>query len=235
MGDCRMCARYAIIVAGGRGLRMGGDLPKQFQLLGALPVLMHTLWAFSELVDELVLVLPQAHLDYWAELCAKYHFTLPHRVVTGGETRYHSVQNGLRALPEAESGLVAIHDGVRPLVTPSLITACFETAQEHLSALPTLPLTDSIRLLSGDSSRAVDRATLRAVQTPQTFSLPQLRAAYELGYRPEFTDDASVWESAGLPEIMLLDGERENIKLTTPEDLLLAELFLRDRKPEKPH
>ena len=220
--------RYAIIVAGGRGLRMGGELPKQFLPLCGKPVLMRTLELFEGEVNRIILVLPEDHIPFWKELCERYHFTLTHTVALGGETRFHSVRSGLSHLPQA--GLVAVHDGVRPLVSRVLIRRSFEEAERSGAALPACPVTDSLRLRQDEGkSEAVDRSRYVAVQTPQTFDLGRLQQAYEQAYSPLFTDDASVYEAASLGSITLIDGEETNIKLTTPRDLLLAELLLREK------
>lgn len=220
--------RYAIIVAGGRGLRMGGELPKQFLPLSGKPVLMRTLELFEGEVNRIILVLPEDHIPFWQELCQKYHFTLPHTVALGGETRFHSVRSGLSHLPQA--GLVAVHDGVRPLASRALIRRSFEEAERSGAALPACPVTDSLRLRQEEGkSEAVDRSRYVAVQTPQIFDLRRLQWAYEQAYSPLFTDDASVYEAASLGSITLIDGEETNIKLTTPRDLLLADLLLREK------
>lgn len=220
--------RYAIIVAGGRGLRMGGELPKQFLPLCGKPVLMRTLELFEGEVSRIILVLPEDHIPFWEELCERYHFTLPHTVALGGETRFHSVRSGLSHLPQA--GLVAVHDGVRPLVSSALIRHSFKEAERSGATLPACPVTDSLRLHQDEGkSEAVDRSRYVAVQTPQTFDLGRLQRAYEQAYSPLFTDDASVYEAASLGSITLIDGEETNIKLTTPRDLLLAELLLREK------
>ncbi len=220
--------RYAIIVAGGRGLRMGGELPKQFLPLGGKPVLMRTLELFEGEVSRIILVLPEDHIPFWEELCEQYHFTLTHTVALGGETRFHSVRSGLSHLPQ--EGLVAVHDGVRPLVSSALIRRSFEEAERSGAALPACPVTDSLRLCQDEGkSEAVNRSRYVAVQTPQTFDLGRLQRAYEQAYSPLFTDDASVYEAASLGSITLIDGEETNIKLTTPRDLLLAELLLREK------
>lgn len=220
--------RYAIIVAGGRGLRMGGELPKQFLPLGGKPVLMRTLELFEGEVSRIILVLPEDHIPFWQELCERYHFTLPHTVALGGETRFHSVRSGLSHLPQ--EGLVAVHDGVRPLASRALIRRSFEEAEQSGATLPACPVTDSLRLRQDEGkSEAVDRSRYVAVQTPQTFDLGRLQRAYEQAYSPLFTDDASVYEAASLGSITLIDGEETNIKLTTPRDLLLAELLLREK------
>lgn len=220
--------RYAIIVAGGRGLRMGGELPKQFLPLCGKPVLMRTLELFEGEVSRIILVLPEDHIPFWQELCQKYHFTLPHTVALGGETRFHSVRSGLSHLPQ--EGLVAVHDGVRPLASRVLIRRSFEEAERSGAALPACPVTDSLRLRQDEGkSEAVDRSRYVAVQTPQSFDLGRLRQAYEQAYSPLFTDDASVYEAASLGAITLVAGEETNIKLTTPRDLLLAELLLHEK------
>ena len=220
--------RYAIIVAGGRGLRMGGELPKQFLPLSGKPVLMRTLELFEGEVSRIILVLPEDHIPFWEELCQRYHFTLPHTVALGGETRFHSVRSGLSHLPQ--EGLVAVHDGVRPLASSALIRRSFEEAERSGAALPACPVTDSLRLRQDEGkSEAVDRSRYVAVQTPQTFDLGRLQQAYQQAYSPLFTDDASVYEAASLGSITLIDGEETNIKLTTPRDLLLAELLLREK------
>lgn len=217
--------RYAVIVAGGRGLRMGAELPKQFLPLRGEPVLMHTLRQFAPEVEELILVLPADQQGLWQELCAQHQFTLPHHIADGGATRFESVRSGLSKLPE--QGLVAIHDGVRPLVSRALIRRTFEVAETSGAALPACPVTDSLRLLGEEgTSEAVERARYRAVQTPQTFDLSRLHRAYEQPFSPLFTDDASVYEAALLGTITLVEGEETNIKLTTPRDLLLADLLL---------
>jgi 2-C-methyl-D-erythritol 4-phosphate cytidylyltransferase len=219
---------YAIIVAGGRGLRMGGELPKQFLPLVGKPVLMRTLELFEGEVSRIILVLPEDHIPFWQELCQRYQFTLPHTVALGGETRFHSVRSGLSHLPQ--EGLVAVHDGVRPLVSSALIRRSFEEAERSGAALPACPVTDSLRLRQDEGkSEAVDRSRYVAVQTPQTFDLGRLQQAYEQAYSPLFTDDASVYEAASLGTITLVAGEETNIKLTTPRDLLLAELLLREK------
>lgn len=220
--------RYAIIVAGGRGLRMGGELPKQFLPLSGKPVLMRTLELFEGEVSRIILVLPEDHIPFWEELCERYHFTLPHTVALGGETRFHSVRSGLSHLPQ--EGLVAVHDGVRPLVSSALIRRSFEEAEQSGASLPACPVTDSLRLRQDEGkSEAVDRSRYVAVQTPQTFDLGRLQQAYQQDYSPLFTDDASVYEAASLGSITLIDGEETNIKLTTPRDLLLVELLLREK------
>ena len=244
----------AIIVAGGKGLRMGADLPKQFLPIGGRPVLMHTLEAFERAIPgiQLVLVLPADQQDFWRDLCEKHHFTLPHAIATGGETRFHSVKNGISFLcaDAQRKEIVAVHDGVRPFVSADVIRRCFDAAREHGAAVPVVPVVETMRQLSPPSSRqplpsltggvgggsagggsagggsfTVDRSLFRLVQTPQVFQLSLLAHAYTQKYREAFTDDASVVESFGHP-ITLVEGNRENIKITTPFDLTIAEALL---------
>lgn len=214
---------YIIIVAGGKGLRMGGDLPKQFLPLNGKPVLMHTLERFREYSDRLgiILVLPRAQQDYWRQLCDKHGFAVPHHVVDGGATRFHSSQNGLAAIPGDACGVVGIHDGVRPFVSVETIARCFEAARKHGAALPVLPVTDTLRRVTDDGGYNVQRNDYRTVQTPQAFDIQLLKEAYSQPYSDSFTDDASVVEAMG-HKVTMVDGNRENIKLTTPYDLQLA-------------
>lgn len=215
--------QYALVVAGGSGLRMGTEIPKQFLLLKGEPVLMHTLRKFK-LCKQIVLVLPAAQIGYWNELCTKYNFTLPHTIVQGGSERFYSVLNGLNALPN--DGLVAIHDGVRPCVSVDVINEAFVTAEKLGNAIVAVPSKDSIRMVNDGKSVAVDRSKYYLIQTPQVFNLPLLKEAYSSTvYQTTFTDDASVFEHAN-HQINLVKGEYTNIKITTPEDLPLAELFL---------
>lgn len=215
---------YVIIVAGGKGLRMGGDVPKQFQLLGNQPVLMHTLQRFADDCKELqiILVLPQEQIEYWSDLGEKYHFGVEHWIVAGGETRFHSVQNGLAQIPDDAEGVVAVHDGVRPLVSREVIEKCFEEARRKKAVVPVVPVVESLRHVSDG---AVPRADYRLVQTPQTFDIQLLKQAYRQPFSKDFTDDASVVEAFGHP-VTMVEGNRENIKLTTPFDLKIAEAII---------
>lgn len=223
-----MGKRYAIIVAGGQGLRMGGEVPKQFMLLAGRPVLAHTLGLFA-MCEAIVLALPHDHIVTWEALCREYGIVQPHTLCVGGDTRYASVCSALGALRElgADSGVVAIHDGVRPLASPEVIELCYSTAEASGAALPTRPVVESLRRLDGSYSHAVDRASYVSVQTPQTFELESISKAYSVGYAPHFTDDASVWE-AYYPDrpITLVRGNVENIKLTSPQDMYTAERLL---------
>ena len=222
-------SRYAILVAGGSGLRMGADRPKQFLLLRGEPVLLHTLrrWAAPALgVAQLVLVLPFDQLDYWRQVLTDYAVTIPHLLVAGGATRWASVKAGLAALPpDAPAGaLVAVHDGVRPLITAEVMEAAYQAAAAHGAAAAAVPPKDSVRLLGAAGSSPLDRRRLRLMQTPQTFDLALLRRAYRLPELSTFTDDASVVDD--LHPVQLVAGDYRNLKITTPEDLLLAEALL---------
>ena len=212
---------FAIIVAGGKGLRMGGDVPKQFLPIGGKPVLMHTIEAFREALDDvqIVLVLPAEQHDYWQKLCKDYNFRSPELIATGGETRFHSVKNGLALLPEDDEAVVGVHDGVRPFVSRDTIQRCFGTAAEGKAVVPVVPVVETLRqILPDGTSITRPRNEFRLVQTPQTFPLALLKQAYEQPYSEVFTDDASVVEAMG-KEITMVEGNRENIKLTTPADL----------------
>ena len=219
--------KYVIIVAGGKGLRMGSDIPKQFLAIKGKPILMHTMECFYEYNSQIriILVLPEIQVAYWNQLCQQYNFSLPYQLVFGGETRYHSVSNGLSAISEKEA-LVAVHDGVRPFVSLKTIADTFVEAEKNGSAVPVIDCVDSVREIqssTGDSF-AKDRSSLKLVQTPQTFRISILRRAYSLPYTPLFTDDASVVEALG-EKIYLTEGNRENIKVTTSFDLKIAEVL----------
>lgn len=220
--------RSTIIVAGGSGKRMGAAIPKQFLLLRGEPLLFHTLRAFHTFDPHmpLVLVLPADHHTTWEDLCAQHDFAVPHTLVAGGAERFHSTLQGLNTV--LHDGLVAVHDGVRPLVSPALIARCFNAAMVRGAAIPVVPISSSVRRVEGSSSHAVDRSALRAVQTPQCFKVDLLREAFELPYDPAFTDEATLVERLGV-NIQLVDGEDHNIKVTTPFDLEVAELVLGGR------
>lgn len=219
---------YIIIVAGGKGLRMGGDLPKQFMPLHGKPVLMHTIERFRSYSDELkiILVLPHEQQDYWRQICQKHNFTVEHTVVDGGQTRFHSSQNGVAAVPDDATGVIGIHDGVRPFVSEETIARCFEAARQFGAALPVLPVTDTLRRVTDDGGYNVQRNNYRTVQTPQTFDAQLLKQAFKQSYSDNFTDDASVVEALG-HKVTMVDGNRENIKLTTPFDLVVAEALIK--------
>ena len=216
-----------MIVAGGKGLRMGASIPKQFLPVNGLPILMLTIKRFREYDGALkiILVLPKEQHEYWNELCKNYHFTDAYAVVEGGETRFHSVRNGLAAIPDDTQGVVGIHDGVRPFPSVEVIRACYETARTAKAVIPVVPVVETVRhIVAGGKTETVDRADYRLVQTPQTFDIQLLKQAYAQPYRDCFTDDASVVESAG-HEVTLIEGNRENIKITTPFDLRIARIL----------
>ena len=220
--------RYAIIVAGGSGTRMGSVLPKQFLLLNGLPVLMHTLLAFhnSRSKPGLILVLPVAYHEYWAQLCDTHNFDIPHQLVSGGETRFHSVKNGLDLIAADEPGLIAVQDAVRPMTDAEIIDAAYEGAALNGNGVVAVKSRDSIRQLKGGKSVALTRDEIYLVQTPQTFQSAQIKKAYEQPYTPKFTDDASVVEAMG-ESIHLVDGSYKNIKITFPEDIAIVELLMK--------
>ena len=212
---------WVIIVAGGSGSRMQADVPKQFLELCGKPILMHSIMAFVDVCEDIrmIVVLPSTQIEYWQELCCRYDFSLPHEVIEGGNTRFQSVKNGLSLV--SGDGLVAVHDGVRPLVSRQTILNCFREAEKYECAVPVLPVSDSVRELSGTSSRMLDRSMLRLVQTPQVFDIAKLKKAYECPYSPTFTDDAAVFEKAG-HAIHLTEGNVENIKITTQNDMIVV-------------
>ena len=223
---------YVIIVAGGKGLRMGSDIPKQFLPIGGKPVLMRTIERFRAYSTDLqiILVLPEAQQDYWRQLCQQYLFPLPlegtgggfYLLANGGQTRFHSVQNGLALVPDDAEGVVGVHDGVRPFPSIEVIRNCYETAREKKAVIPVIPVVETVRHLEGEGSITVPRDKYRLVQTPQTFDIQLLKAANRQPYNDGFTDDASVVESYG-HTITLVEGNRENIKITTPYDIVVAE------------
>ena len=244
---------YVIIVAGGKGLRMGSDIPKQFLPIGGKPVLMRTLERFREYSPTLkiILVLPKAQQDYWKQLCEEYHFNVEYQLADGGETRFHSVQHGLALIPDETEGVVGVHDGVRPFPSIDVIRRCYDTAREKKAVIPVIPVVETLRqIISKDDrtnrtaeqteeggkvlqsyspcnkiSQTVPRNEYRLVQTPQTFDIQLLKAANRQPYNDGFTDDASVVESYG-HAITLVEGNRENIKITTPFDITIAEALL---------
>ncbi len=221
-----MAEEFVIITAGGLGSRMRSSTPKQFMELAGKPVIMHSMQCFAMYSGSItmILVLPEVFIGEWKELCKKYDFQIKHSLCSGGKTRFHSVQNGLKLVND--KGLVAIHDAVRPLISSALIKECFSAASKKGNAVPALPLRDSVREISGDENRPVDRLKFRLIQTPQVFEAMLIKKAYEQAYRPSFTDDATVAEAIGV-HINLLKGIEENIKITTPEDLKIAEVLYR--------
>ena len=232
---------YIIIVAGGKGLRMGGEIPKQFLPIGGRPILMRTLERFREYSTtlQIILVLPKDQQDYWLQLCKEYDFKVDYQMTDGGETRFHSVQHGLALIPDDAEGVVGVHDGVRPFPSIEVIRNCYETARVKQAVIPVIPVVETLRhLMKGETncqlsivncqlSKTVPRNDYRLVQTPQTFDIQLLKAANRQPYNDNFTDDASVVEAFG-QEITLVEGNRENIKITTPYDMIVAEALVQD-------
>ncbi len=217
--------KFAVIVAGGSGTRMRNEVPKQFIKLLGKPILMRTLEAFNFDSIQIILVLPSTQIDFWKTLIEHHQFEIPHQIVAGGAARFDSVKNGLNSINQ-EEGLVAIHDGVRPIIDRQIISKSFQRAQEKGNAITSVPLKDSIRSINDTSNKQEDRSTFRLIQTPQTFQLSLIKKAYAQPFNTLFTDDASVLEKAGF-NIHLIEGSYRNIKITTPEDLLVAESFLK--------
>ena len=226
-----MSKRYAIIVAGGSGKRFGSEMPKQFLPLNGKAVLMRTIEKFDQAGATIVVVLPEEHQQMWIDMCKDSNFAVTHTIADGGKSRFESVKNGIAAIEDlADGDLVAVHDGVRPLVSVELIDRCFATALDTGSAIPVVNPSDSIRQVMDDgTSRQLLRSSLRAVQTPQTFRAELLKGAYDVEESPLFTDDASVVESAG-HQVTLVDGEVINIKITTPIDMIIASEIIGERK-----
>ena len=219
---------HVIIVAGGKGMRMGADIPKQFLLLGGMPILRRTIQRFRDYSPalDIILVLPHDQQNYWRELCERYSFEVKVRIVDGGDTRFQSVKNGLELIGTTEMGVVAVHDGVRPLLSIDLIDRCFAGARVSEMCIPVIPVTDTLRHVGLGT---VPRSDYRLVQTPQCFRLDVFRKAYEQPYRENFTDDASVCESF-VDDVSFVDGEPTNIKITRPVDMAFAEAILAEER-----
>ena len=217
--------KYVIIVAGGKGKRMGTEQPKQFLEVGGLPMLMRTFYTFSFLSEtvEFILVLPADAIEYWKQSCKTHDFVIPHQIAESGPKRFHSVKSGLKLVPD--KALVAIHDAVRPFVSKQVIEACFTMAARKGNAVPVIPLSESIRELSGSLSKSIERNNLRLVQTPQVFHSSEIKRAYQQPFNESFTDDATVLERMGV-QIHLVKGNPENIKITSPTDLLSAQAMI---------
>jgi 2-C-methyl-D-erythritol 4-phosphate cytidylyltransferase len=218
--------KFVVVVAGGKGLRMGSEIPKQFMVLNHLPILMHTLTNFYQWDNEvnLILVLPENQREYWTKLCAQFNFTIPHKITNGGETRFHSVLNGLQLVPK--DSLVAIHDAVRPFVSKKTIQKCFDEAKANGNAIPFTFIPDSLRWVENGESKILNRDKVVKILTPQVFQSNILHLAFQQPYQDFFTDDASVIENIG-QKINLVEGNPENIKITTPNDLIIAEAYLK--------
>lgn len=218
---------YIVIVAGGKGLRMGSEMPKQFLPINGKPVLMHTIERFHHYDAEMkiIVVLPQDQQAMWRELCEKHAFNIEHQVANGGETRFESSKNGLAMIPDSDDGLVGFHDGVRPFVSEETIKRCFDEAQKTCAAIPVLPVIDSLRQVDQNgNSKSVDRSAFRSVQTPQVFNIAMVKMAFVQPFQTTFTDDATVMEQFGC-KVSLVEGNSENIKITTPFDLKVAEII----------
>ena len=216
--------RYAILVAGGKGLRMGGDIPKQFLPIGGKPVLMRTIEVFRQAYPDIhiILVLPASQQEHWQQLCREYAFGVPFRIADGGETRFHSVSNGLKLVPDDAEGIVGVHDGVRPFVSVETVRRCYDEAVGRGAVVPVVSVVETVRQIREDgTSVTVPRDAYKLVQTPQAFRVSLLKEAYRQPYIPAFTDDASVVEALGKP-VHLVEGNRENIKITTPADIRFA-------------
>ena len=214
--------KNALIVAAGKGKRMNADIPKQFLLLNDFPILMHTLNAFADF-DKRILVLPKSQIENWKSLCKDYNFELEHILVDGGINRFSSVKNGLRQVDE--ESIVAIHDGVRPLISKNLTNKLIAATKKGIGVVPVIPIKDSLRKIEGNKSKAISRSSLYKVQTPQCFFASTIKNAYRQNFSLFFTDDASVLESNGGKIISIL-GEEQNIKITTKGDLRIAEFFM---------
>ena len=226
--------KYVLVAAGGLGSRMNNPVPKQFAVLDDMPLLFHTLNRFLSYAPdiELILVLPEDYIPRWEKLCAQHHFTVRHQLATGGPTRFHSVKNGLRLVPD--DAVVAIHDAARPNVSPELIARVFSAAIKFGSAIPVVGLNESVRQVDGPLSSPVDRTKLRIVQTPQCFVAAAIKKAYNCNYHERFTDDASVYEADG-QRLFLIEGQPDNIKITTATDLTIARVLLSQQiKPDRP-
>ena len=228
--------KYLIVVAGGKGMRMGGEMPKQFQLLGGKPVVMVTLERLHAIdpTMQIILVLPAEHFELWKELCKEHSFAVPLLLAQGGTTRFHSVQNGLAQVDDIDEALVGVHDGVRPFVSERVLDDCYREAWIHGAAIPMIDIQDSLRHIVGVNgvTEVVPRDRYRLVQTPQVFRLSLLRRAYEQRFVESFTDDASVVEALG-EQVVGVDGNRENIKLTTPFDLMVAKTIIECWTPQQ--
>jgi 2-C-methyl-D-erythritol 4-phosphate cytidylyltransferase len=218
-----------IIVAGGIGRRMGSHIPKQFLLLKGLPVILHSVKPFIEFDPKInvIIVLPKEHISTWQAVCKKFHFHVEHKIVVGGETRYQSVKNGLQIVNNSD--FIAVHDSVRPLITKEFVNNCFESAFKNGNAIPCVDIDETVREIHLKGNKQLDRSVIKLIQTPQVFKTKELKEAYKLPFLQKFTDDASVVEAAGV-KINLINGLKQNIKITTEIDLKIAECFLINKK-----
>ncbi len=222
-------SNYVIIVAGGSGARMQSSIPKQFLLLNGKPVLMHTILAFylSESKPSILLVLPNNYHSYWEQLCKEHKFIIPVQIIKGGKTRFHSVKNGLNAIPDVPHTLIAVHDAVRPLISKQTIENCYQQATEYGNAIAAVKSRDTVRQIKEGVSKTLLRDEIYLIQTPQIFQSSQLKSAYLQNYQSKFTDDASVVEEMGV-NINLVEGSYKNIKITFPEDIAILELLMKE-------
>jgi 2-C-methyl-D-erythritol 4-phosphate cytidylyltransferase len=219
--------RYVVIAAGGFGKRMNNIIPKQFLPLGKTPIIMRTIQQFVSLCDNIIVSLPEDYFDYWESMKREYNFTVPHKVVAGGETRFDSVKNAVKLLPD--EGLVAIHDAARPFVSKILITRCFHKAEKYKNAIAALPIQETLRRTSQTGNKSVDREQFYRTQTPQVFHCRDIKMAYEQPYRAIFTDDSAVYEAQG-GLVYLAEGDEWNFKITTPMDMFWAEHLLKSKQ-----
>lgn len=218
--------KYAVIVAGGKGLRMGNAIPKQFLPIGNIPILAHTINAFINTFNDIniILVLPNGQLSYAQIILPHLSKQVDITLTEGGETRFHSVKNGLELVPD--NAVVFIHDGARPFVSQEVINRCYEGALQAGSAIPTIAVTDSVRMIENEESKAIDRNLLRIIQTPQTFRSEIIKPAFQQNYTDSFTDEATVLEAYGY-KVCLVEGDKKNIKITSPEDMILGEAYIK--------
>lgn len=230
MSEQHTTHNYAIIVAGGSGTRMQATIPKQFLLLNGVPVLMHTIEMFHHAASspQIILVLHADYHTYWQNLCIEHSFRIPHQLIKGGESRFHSVKNGLEMITDSNA-IIAVHDAVRPLTGTQIIDHSYHYAAKNGNAITAVKSRDSVRQLKGNHSVSLVRDDIYLVQTPQTFRWEQIKKAYEQAYDPKFTDDASVVENSGI-QINLAEGSYNNLKITFPEDIAIAETIL-NKKP----
>ncbi len=219
--------KFALIVAGGKGARMNHTIPKQFISVLGKPVLMYSIESFYRFSPniQVIVVLPEEYISFWKDLCLKFKFTIQHDLVSGGETRFHSVKNGLDFISAVE-GIVAIHDGARPNLKPELIKKLFFETEKYGNAIPSLPFKESVRIISNQSNKSIDRNFLKIIQTPQCFLLSLIKNAYLQNYQNNFTDDATVAESIGI-KIHLTEGDIHNLKITSSDDLIYIESILK--------
>ncbi len=221
--------KYILIVAGGLGMRMNNNIPKQFIVLNKLPILMQTIKNINKINSKfnIIVVLPKEQITYWKDLITKYNFKINHKIIAGGKTRFNSVKNGLKEIPD--NTLIAIHDGVRPIISEQLINTGFYLAEQKGNAIPYIDITESLRQITDKGNKIINREKIKIIQTPQFFKSIDIKFAYQQRYKKKFTDDASVFETLN-KKINLFYGLKQNIKITTPDDLKIAEFYLNKLK-----